>query len=221
MNKTEKYTIRGIMKYSDEKRDDETSINKHSEQISYIKNNDVSVAFLGDSITRRWEEHPEQWKVFKEFSPVNLGVGADRIENLNWRLNNGILNNIQPKVALLLIGTNNLPTDKPNDIGEGICGQIDLIKKNWKETVLLVCPIFPRYPDEVKKDYLSDISTVNSIIKNKCNGNDIIYMDLCRDINLVNGLLPKKLTDDGLHLNEEGYKAIQPVIIDYLKQYLN
>lgn len=73
--------------------------------------------FLGDSITEDWEKHgPPAWR---DFAPiwqrfyggrhaVDLGFMGDTTANLLWRIEHGELNGIAPKVAVVLIGANNL-----------------------------------------------------------------------------------------------------------------
>ena len=81
----------------------------------------VDLAFIGDSITQGWEGKGKA--VWDEFygdrRAINLGIGGDRTEHVIWRLTHGNLANLTPKVAVLLIGTNN--------ILEGCC-----IEESWK-----------------------------------------------------------------------------------------
>ena len=69
----------------------------------------AQVIFLGDSITQGWEgEGKEVWaKYYAHRNAVNLGIGGDRTQHVLWRLDNGNLNGLNPKAAVLMIGTNN------------------------------------------------------------------------------------------------------------------
>ena len=73
--------------------------------------------FLGDSIVRRWGalDYPEllaNWTAnFFGWNAANFGWGADRIEHVLWRLENGELDGVQPKVIVVLAGTNNVGTE--------------------------------------------------------------------------------------------------------------
>jgi lysophospholipase L1-like esterase len=75
------------------------------------------VIFLGDSITQQWENHgPPPWmdyapiwhRFYGDRSAVNLGFTGDTTASLLWRIDNGEVGGITPKVAVVLIGANNL-----------------------------------------------------------------------------------------------------------------
>ncbi len=73
--------------------------------------------FLGDSITQNWERHgPPDWadyapawqRFYGDRDAVDLGFNGDTTASLIWRISNGELAGISPKVAVVLIGANNL-----------------------------------------------------------------------------------------------------------------
>ena len=84
----------------------------------------IDLVFLGDSITQAWEtEGADVWEEY--YAPrhaVNLGFNGDRTENVLWRLKNGEVDGINPKVLVLLIGTNNTGhrQDCAQDTAKGI-----------------------------------------------------------------------------------------------------
>ena len=89
---------------------------RHEGFVKIAKRGDVDVLFLGDSITDAWggEGHNPRSagaRIFQEeFVPLkaaNFGIGGDRTQHVLWRLQNGELDGIQPKVVMLMIGTNN------------------------------------------------------------------------------------------------------------------
>jgi lysophospholipase L1-like esterase len=76
-----------------------------------------ALIFLGDSITQNWERHgPPGWvdnaplwqRFYGDRTAVNLGFIGDTTSSLIWRLRNGELDGISPRVAVVLIGANNL-----------------------------------------------------------------------------------------------------------------
>jgi len=76
-----------------------------------------ALIFLGDSITQNWEKHgPPPWQDFApvwqryygDRDAVNLGFIGDTTASLLWRIEHGELDGISPKVAVVLIGANNL-----------------------------------------------------------------------------------------------------------------
>src|SRR5262245_61129058 len=66
------------------------------------------VIFLGDSITQGWEGQKAWQEHFGSFKPVNLGIGGDQTGHVLWRITEGHeLDNLKPKAAVIMIGTNN------------------------------------------------------------------------------------------------------------------
>ena len=96
-------------------------------------------------MTRRWEDSPHLWEAyFSENKPVNLGVGGDCIENLLWRLENGEIENFEPDLILLLIGTNNLAKDSEEVITEGILETTRVIQRKCPQAKIVVFGLLPR-----------------------------------------------------------------------------
>src|SRR3954453_3227524 len=95
-------------------RPDKNSQLGHEQLVRKAKSGGIDVYFEGDSITRRWgaTDYPElldNWKKnFFGWNAADFGWGADRVENILWRLENGELDDINPKVVVLLAGTNNV-----------------------------------------------------------------------------------------------------------------
>ena len=95
-------------------RADRNSHLAHQQLLAKAKSGGIDVYFLGDSITRRWGalDYPDflaHWKkTFHGWNAGNFGWGADRTENILWRLENGELDGVNPKVIVILAGTNNL-----------------------------------------------------------------------------------------------------------------
>ncbi len=88
------------------------------------KQGGIDIYFEGDSITRRWgaTDYPEllaNWKKnFFGWNAADFGWGADRTQNILWRLENGELDGVNPKIVVLLAGTNNVGNATPPDGGE-------------------------------------------------------------------------------------------------------
>src|SRR5205085_636102 len=95
----------------------------HEQLLAKAKQGGIDVYFLGDSITRRWgcsdakyAEFLANWRAnFFGWNAADFGWGADRTENILWRLDNGELDGVNPKVIVLLAGTNNLGPRASND----------------------------------------------------------------------------------------------------------
>src|SRR5207248_8004812 len=95
---------------------------RHDGFVAIAKKGDVDLLFLGDSITDGWRGGGKAvWE--KNFAPLkaaNFGIGGDRTEHVLWRLQHGELDGIKPKLAVLMIGTNNLGANKDEEIADGV-----------------------------------------------------------------------------------------------------
>ena len=95
-------------------RTDANSLLAHEQLLEKAKKGGIDIYFEGDSITRRWgaTDYPEMlanWKQnFFGWNAADFGWGADTTQNILWRLSNGELDGVNPKVIVLLAGTNNV-----------------------------------------------------------------------------------------------------------------
>src|SRR6185436_6580113 len=95
-------------------RTDPNSKLAHEQLLAKAKKGGIDIYFEGDSITRRWgaTDFPEflaNWTTnFYGWNAANFGWGADRVENILWRLENGELDGVNPKIIVLLAGINNV-----------------------------------------------------------------------------------------------------------------
>ena len=102
-------------------RADRNSHLAHQQLLAKARSGGIDVYFLGDSITRRWGaiDYPDflaQWKKsFHGWNAADFGWGGDRTENILWRLENGELDGVNPKVIVLLAGTNNVGKEAGDD----------------------------------------------------------------------------------------------------------
>src|SRR5438552_5420269 len=88
-------------------------IQRHQLLLDRAKKGDIDVLFLGDSITQGWESKGKNvWSSrYAEKKAANFGIGGDKTQHVLWRIANGELDGVNPKVAVLLIGTNNAKND--------------------------------------------------------------------------------------------------------------
>src|ERR1044071_5824174 len=121
-------------------RTDANSMTAHQQLLEKAKKGRIDIYFEGDSITRRWgaTDYPEllaNWKQnFFGWNAADFGWGADRTQNILWRLENGELDGVNPKVIVVLAGTNNVgkePADdaKVADITRGLKAIVEACRK--------------------------------------------------------------------------------------------
>ena len=103
----------------------------HAQLLEKARAGGIDVYFVGDSITRRWgaTDYPDllaNWRQnFFGWNAGNFGWGADRTQNILWRLEHGELDGVNPKVIVILAGTNNIGAqpggaDKVAEITRGL-----------------------------------------------------------------------------------------------------
>lgn len=114
----------------------------------------VSLIFLGDSITQQfeddgpaaWQDYAPVWQqYFGKYDAVNLGFIGDTTANLLWREMHGELDGIHPKLAIVLIGANNLGYLHWGTAQtlEGIGADVNEIRKRLPQTKILLLGILP------------------------------------------------------------------------------
>ena len=185
----------------------------------------VDLLFVGDSITDGWRRG-EQYKLFQErwgkLNPLNLGIGGDRTEHVLWRLDNGEVDGLKPKVTVLMIGTNNLGTKQsPEDTIAGVKAVVAKLREKMPETKILLLAIFPR-GNKADDPYRAQIKQVNdAIAKLDDGGAHVKYLDIGPKFLAPDGELTKEIMPDYLHPNAKGYEiwadAVEPSLDEMLK----
>lgn len=180
---------------------------------------DTQLVFLGDSITQGWEGGGKKtWEEhFAKYKPLNLGFSGDRTEHLLWRLktDEANLKELKPKVAVILIGTNNTGHEQrpAADTANGIKAVLDELHTIWPQTKLLVLSVFPR--GENADDKLRKLNDEINVLVSKFADNKTVFVqDISSSFLAADGTLPKDIMPDKLHLSGQGYelwaKAIDP-----------
>jgi lysophospholipase L1-like esterase len=208
-------------------RKDKGWVSRHESFVERAKKGDVDVVFLGDSITHGWDGAKKTWNAkFGPMKPANFGIGGDRTEHVLWRITEGKeLEGISPKVAVLMIGTNNSGSNSPEQIAEGVAAIVSTLRQ--KNIKVLLLGVFPRAsaPKEEKVAPAASlnpkIKQINEIIKKLDDGKNIIYLDIGSKFLTEDGGLSREVMPDLLHLSPKGYEiwadAITPKLEEILK----
>jgi lysophospholipase L1-like esterase len=213
---------------------DSNSIAAHEDLLTKKTKGQIDAYFLGDSITRRWGATDEQYKALLEnwkknftgWNAADFGWGADRTQNILWRLEHGELDGVNPKVIVLMAGTNNVgrvtpigaDTQRIDDITRGIKAIIDTARKKAPRATVIVMGITPR------NDNIAVMPTINAInanIAKLANGKSIRYLNINDKLADANGKLYEGMTDaDMLHLAPKAYQiwadALKPIFTEIL-----
>jgi lysophospholipase L1-like esterase len=122
-------------------------ISRHQDFLKRIEQSKGAgdVIFLGDSITHGWEGQKAWQEHFGSFKPVNLGISGDQTGHVLWRITDGHeLDNLKPKAAVIMIGTNNTGGHTAEQIAGGIKAIVEELKKQKPGIKILVLGVFPR-----------------------------------------------------------------------------
>ncbi len=182
----------------------------------------VDLVFIGDSITQGWEGAGKTvWeKHYAGRKTHNLGIGGDKTQHVLWRLENGNLDGLDPKAAVVMIGTNNSGKDRntPAEITEGVTGVISKLRAMRPQMKILLLGIFPR--GQNFNDQRGSILQVNQAIAKLADNQSVFWVDFGSLLINADGSISKDLMPDYLHLSTKGYEiwadAIEPKLVELL-----
>ncbi|MEE2641052.1 MAG: GDSL-type esterase/lipase family protein [Planctomycetota bacterium] len=187
-----------------------------------VQQGNVDLVFIGDSITQGWEGRGKKvWaKFYGKRNAVNLGIGGDRTQHVIWRLDNGNLENIRPKAAVIMIGTNNSGSNSPVEIAEGVEVIVGQIRKKSPDTRILLLATFPRGGDSQDKRRQVNQKS-NTIVSKLAEDKMVTYLDIGPEFLESDQTLSKEIMPDLLHLSEKGYtiwaESIEPTLTRLMK----
>jgi lysophospholipase L1-like esterase len=207
--------------YEPSPRTDNNSMLAHSDLLAKAKQGKIDVYFEGDSITRRWGTSDEQYKHFLAnwqqnffgWNAADFGWGGDKTQHILWRLNNGELDNVNPKIIVLMAGTNNVGNISPQakddprieDITRGIKAILDVCGRKAPKATIVLMGIFPRNDNPA---VMPIIDGINQRIAKFADGKKIRFLNINDKLADKDGKLFEGITvKDGLHLDVKGYQV--------------
>lgn len=160
---------------------------RHEAVLERIHRGRTDLIFLGDSITQDWERHgPPAWMDFQPIwtrfygdrNAVNMGFVGDTTASLLWRIRNGEVDGISPKVAIVLIGANNLGRVhwSASDTVAGIDAIINELRRRLPQTRILLLGVLP---SERSAWASATTRTINAALAERYGAaSDVAYLDL-------------------------------------------
>lgn len=203
---------------------------RHEHILEKVKASNPQLIMIGNSITHNLDKPDRKifWdRYLNDLDAVNMGISGDRTENVIWRLQNGLLDGINPQVATLLIGTNNtdgnhyLEISTSEELAEGIWEICSILREQLPDIEIVLLGILPygykgNHRDEINK------ATNKIISKFPKKDGKINYYDLGYLLLTEEGKVNRKLMPDYLHPNIEGeklvFETLAPVISKLLKR---
>lgn len=206
----------------------------HDKFLTRAKAGPIGVLFLGDSITEGWGKAPHIWEhYYGKYQPANFGIGGDQTQHVIWRIENGELDGINPRVVILMLGTNNTGSHTAAQIAAADKKIIDLIRTKLPEAKILLHAIFPRGPRKTREgvvtyDAILDaqkrmaaITAANAELAKLDDGAMIRFLDINARFLGNDGTIPNIIMPDQLHPNAAGYQlwaeALKPLLDEMMK----
>ena len=193
---------------------------RHEEFLYRIHEGGIGLLFLGDSITDFWPSRGQfSWLQYAPYNAADLGISEDLTDHLLFIIKNGELDGIQPKVIVLMIGTNNVIHDEPEWVAAGIQKIVQETRVRLPETKILLLAVFPRGLKSSPER--ASVNQVNAIIAKLENGNSVRYLDIGGVFLDAAGEIPADVMPDKLHPAAKGYDlwhaAMQPLLTQMMK----
>jgi lysophospholipase L1-like esterase len=204
-------------------------VKRHEHFVAQAKQGGIDILFMGDSITDFWRSRGSNvWNQF--YAPLhaaNFGINGDRTQHVLWRMDNGELDGIHPKVVVLMIGTNNTgkerdkktPRNTPSQVIEGVTAVVNDIRTKLPGSKILLLAIFPR--GDGGPEQQAQINEINPAIARLADGKIVTFLDIGPKFLDENGILPRTVMPDLLHPNEHGYQiwadAMNPTLDEMVK----
>ncbi len=193
-------------------------VKRHEGFVAEAARGGVDVLFLGDSITDGWRRPgPNGGKAVwdRELAPLraaNFGIGGDRTQHVLWRIEQGTLEGLRPRVVVLMIGTNNTgferdgttPRNTPAETVAGVSAIVTQLRRRLPEARVLLLAVFPRgeRPDHPQR---LQVNEINRGLATLADGRHVTFLDLGPRFLAADGTLPAAVMPDFLHPREEGY----------------
>lgn len=191
--------------------------------LARAKEGKADLVFLGDSITEGWEvAGKDVWaERYGKRKAVNLGVSGDRTQHVLWRLDHGQLDGLDPKLVVVMIGTNNSNAKEHTsaEIGQGIEAVVRAVRAKAPKAKVLLLAVFPRgeKPNEqrAKNDEASHFAA-DAI----ADGKDVVFLDISTSFLGKDGVISKEIMPDYLHLSPKGYEIWANAVEGKVKELL-
>ena len=199
---------------------------RHEKVDARVRQGNVGMILVGDSITHGWGGSPDDvrgdsvgqlWTTyFASRNAVNEGFGWDRTQHVLWRFDHGEIDGISPKVAVVMIGTNNIGVNTSADIEAGITAIVDELHHKLRRTKVLLLAIFPRgeQPTDPARRQVAEVNAL--LAAHLAHRSYVTYLDLTQTFLQPDGTITRETMGDFLHPTAAGYdrwvKAMEPTL---------
>ncbi|ACB76648.1 GDSL-type esterase/lipase family protein [Opitutus terrae] len=197
-------------------RTDGNSLLAHEQLLAKARRGGVDVYFVGDSIARRWGASEalyaaflEHWNAtFRGWNAGNFAWGADGLQHILWRIENGELDGVNPDVIVILAGANNVGTAIGSDAGvaalvEGVAHLIERCRYKAPSATIILTALFPSGTLAV----MPTINRINAGLAALADGQTVRFLNVNSRLTDAAGALLPGMMGDGLHPTLQGYQV--------------
>lgn len=197
-------------KFPEDVQGDDRWMCMHRRFLQEARDMEPEILWIGDSLIQNLTQSKIWETNFCAMHSLNFGIGGDRTEHVLWRLENGELDNLSPKVVVVLVGTNN-HGDTPQQIADGLKAICNLIRDRQPQAFVILLSLLPRgyQPNQLRIRN----KAVNDELEEYVKGNSKLQL-----VNIDTGFIQADETIshhdmyDYLHLTQKGYSmAFEPV----------
>ncbi|MBB5066317.1 GDSL-type esterase/lipase family protein [Granulicella mallensis] len=182
----------------------------------------ADILFDGDSITNRWEITGKAvWEAKFAGRAADFGIEGDRTENLLWRLSKGQVTGVDPKLVVLMIGTNNVVRNTSGEIASGIEAIVSQYETLCPSAHIILMSVFPRgrMPSDPNRMKLAEVNQALATRFTETTDPRVTLVDISTNLTQHDGTISADMMPDMLHPAADGYRlwadALQPYVDKY------
>jgi lysophospholipase L1-like esterase len=143
---------------------------------------------------------------------LNGGIAGDSLQNIHWRVRNGLFDVHQPELIVVLAGTNNVGVDSTSAILDGLRTIVEQIHERSSSSKILILKLLPRGDREAAAKQIQEIN-------DRLTDLNLSVADTYSSLAREGKADPSAYLPDGVHLNAIGYARLAEVLREPLRPY--
>jgi lysophospholipase L1-like esterase len=186
------------------------------------KRRQAELVIVGDSIVEGFDQAVFE-QFFGRYHALKLGIGGDKTQQVLWRIEQGELDGLSPRVLVLLIGTNNIGADgaTTDDVARGVARVVERMRQRLPQTKILLLGILPR-EQQASAAVRREVAAINQKIAALADGQSVRYEDVGARFLAPDGSISQEVMGDFLHPTAGGYRifaeALAPVVDEMVRK---
>ncbi|XP_078092417.1 platelet-activating factor acetylhydrolase IB subunit gamma [Mustelus asterias] len=193
-------------------------MSQHNRFVADTKDKEPDVLFVGDSLLQLLHQFEIWRQLFSPLHALNFGIGGDATQHVLWRLQNGELENIRPKVIVLWVGTNN-HEHTAEQVAGGIEAIVHLLNQQQPQAKVIILGLLPRGKDHNPLRVKNAL--VNELVRNTVEVlSNTVFLDVDPGFVSSDGTISHNDMYDYLHLTRHAYTSVCKLIHSQVQQLL-